>query len=158
MPLDQTMRSPGLNSVTLTGNARPGLTLTSTLIVSPGAILPSTLSTVVFQLVRTSLFPPCRRRIGNVLATVNQTLRLCKWPLFTSPSRGEVGRPAQRARRVGRCANGCRYVPGPRRPAPPGDPGTARLGAAFGSRDRRRAAHKPPGRVAPPAVVEGRRP
>jgi len=45
MPPDQTILCPGSNSMTLTGNARPGLTLTKTLMVSPGAIRPSTRST-----------------------------------------------------------------------------------------------------------------
>jgi hypothetical protein len=45
MPPLQVMRWPGVNSVTLTGKARPGLALDTTLIFSPGAMLPSTRST-----------------------------------------------------------------------------------------------------------------
>jgi hypothetical protein len=42
IPPVQVIRWPGLNSVTLTGKARPGLTLETTLIFSPGAMRPST--------------------------------------------------------------------------------------------------------------------
>ena len=45
MPPLQVIRLPGVNSVTLTGKARPGLALDTTLIFSPGAMLPSTRST-----------------------------------------------------------------------------------------------------------------
>jgi len=45
MPPLQVIRWPGLNSVTLTGNARPGLALEATLIFRPGAMAPSTRST-----------------------------------------------------------------------------------------------------------------
>ena len=45
MPPDHTIRRPGSKSVTFTGNARPGLALTCTLIFAPGAIVPSTRST-----------------------------------------------------------------------------------------------------------------
>ena len=49
MPPDQTMRFAGVNSATLTGNARPGLTLACTVIRSPGAMSPLILETVLFQ-------------------------------------------------------------------------------------------------------------
>jgi hypothetical protein len=42
MPPLQVIRWPGLNSVTLTGKARPGLALETTLSLLPGAMLPST--------------------------------------------------------------------------------------------------------------------
>jgi hypothetical protein len=45
IPPLQVIRLPGVTSVTLTGKARPGLTLDTTLIFSPGAMLPSTRST-----------------------------------------------------------------------------------------------------------------
>jgi hypothetical protein len=45
MPPLQVIRWPGVNSVTFTGKARPGLALDTTLIFSPGAMLPSTRST-----------------------------------------------------------------------------------------------------------------
>src|SRR3954451_4809351 len=45
MPPVQVIRSPALYSLTLTGNARPGFAWECTLIVSPGAIVPSTRST-----------------------------------------------------------------------------------------------------------------
>jgi hypothetical protein len=45
MPPVQVIRRPGLNSVTLTGKARPGLALETTLISPPGAMLPSIRST-----------------------------------------------------------------------------------------------------------------
>jgi DNA-binding transcriptional ArsR family regulator len=45
MPPLQVMRSAGENSVTLTGNARPGLASETTLIFSRGAIRPSTRTT-----------------------------------------------------------------------------------------------------------------
>jgi len=45
MPPDQTIRRPGTNSVTLTGNARPGAAFERTVMVLPGAMVPSTAST-----------------------------------------------------------------------------------------------------------------
>jgi hypothetical protein len=45
MPPLRVIRWPGVNSVTFTGKARPGLALDTTLIFSPGAMLPSTRST-----------------------------------------------------------------------------------------------------------------
>jgi hypothetical protein len=39
------MRWPGTNSVTFTGNARPGAAFDLTVTVAPGAIVPSTAST-----------------------------------------------------------------------------------------------------------------
>ena len=45
MPPAQVMRWPGTRSVTVTGKARPGLASETTLILSPSAIVPSTLRT-----------------------------------------------------------------------------------------------------------------
>ena len=45
MPPLQVIRLPGVNSVTLTGKARPGLALDTTLSLAPGAMPPSTRST-----------------------------------------------------------------------------------------------------------------
>jgi hypothetical protein len=44
MPPLQVIRFPGVNSVTLTGKARPGLALDRTVSFSPGAMRPSTRS------------------------------------------------------------------------------------------------------------------
>jgi hypothetical protein len=44
MPPLQVIRWPGLNSVTLTGKARPGSALETTLSLFPGVMLPSTRS------------------------------------------------------------------------------------------------------------------
>src|SRR5712692_3743462 len=49
MPPVQTIFLLGTNSLTLTGKARPGLIFAYTVTFSPGAIFPSTLSTVGFQ-------------------------------------------------------------------------------------------------------------
>ena len=45
IPPVQVIRWPDVNSVTRTGNARPGLACETTLIFSPGAMRPSTRST-----------------------------------------------------------------------------------------------------------------
>jgi hypothetical protein len=49
MPPCHTMRSFGTSSLTVTGNARSGLTVATTLIFLPSAISPSTRTTVGFQ-------------------------------------------------------------------------------------------------------------